>query len=192
MASHPLIEEHLAQLARQLPAEVVDELADGLTETYRHHLTTGTDPNAAARHALAEFGTPDQITTAFVAHSPSRHAARTLLATGPPVAAAWATALITGHAWQWPIPTAAGLTIGLVLLAVVATLATAATGRARYTRTRIAVLVGGIGLIVLDAAALTGLALITPALAWPLAIAACASLIRIGLALRTLPRILSI
>jgi hypothetical protein len=191
MVGHPLIEDHLAQLAQQLPAEVVDELADGLAETYHHHLATGADPNTAARNAVAEFGSPDQITAAFTALSPGRRAARMLLATGPLVGAAWATALVTGHAWQWPIPAPAGLGIGLLLLTVVIALATAATGRARYTRTRTAVLAGGIGLITLDAAALAGLVLIAPALAWPLAIAACASLARIALAVRTLPRILS-
>lgn len=35
MASHHLIQEHLAELARHLPADTVDELADGLIETWQ-------------------------------------------------------------------------------------------------------------------------------------------------------------
>ena len=34
MASHDLIEAYLAELRRRLPADTVDELADGLIETY--------------------------------------------------------------------------------------------------------------------------------------------------------------
>jgi hypothetical protein len=191
MADHELIQAHLAELARRLPADAVDELADGLAETYRHHLATGADPHSAARRALTEFGTPDQITAAFTALSPGRGAARTLLMTGPPVGAVWAIALVTGHAWQWPIPTPARLAIGLLMLSATCALIIGATGRARYAHTRTAVLAGGIGLIALDAAALTGLALAAPTMAWPLALAASASLTRIAMTARTLPPVLS-
>jgi hypothetical protein len=39
VASHFLIEAHLAELGSTLPPEVVDEFADGLTETYQRHLS---------------------------------------------------------------------------------------------------------------------------------------------------------
>ena len=37
MASHQLIDAYLGSVAPRLPADTVDELADGLTETYRRH-----------------------------------------------------------------------------------------------------------------------------------------------------------
>jgi hypothetical protein len=37
-----VIEQYLARLGRDLPAGIVDdELADGLNETWRHHLAAG-------------------------------------------------------------------------------------------------------------------------------------------------------
>ena len=191
MADHELIDAYLDELARRLPADVATELADGLTETYRYHLACTGHPHTAVHRALDEFGDPDQVVAAFTRLSPGRRTARGLLATGPVMGVVWATALITAHAWQWPISTPARLVIGLLLLAVVAALATAATGRARYARVRTTALAGGVGLLTLDAAALTGVAVTAPALACPLAIAAGASLIRMGITMRALPRIIS-
>ena len=82
MASHPLIDDYVTGLARRLPADTVDELGDGLTEAWQQHLDAGLSPTEAARTAIAEFGTPDQITDAFVAQAPGRRRALLLLATG--------------------------------------------------------------------------------------------------------------
>lgn len=57
MASHHLIDDHLAVLAERLPRHTLDELADELIETWRQHLTAGPTPEPAARAAVAEFGT---------------------------------------------------------------------------------------------------------------------------------------
>jgi hypothetical protein len=103
MAGDQLIEDYLAQLARRLPGSAVDELADGLTETWQHHMAAGLSPAASAVAAVAEFGTPDQIVAAFVALAPGRHMATRLLTSGPLVGACWAAGLIAGHAWIWPI-----------------------------------------------------------------------------------------
>lgn len=191
MPSHELIDAYVARLARRLPADAVDELTDGLTETYRHHLASTTDSQAAARRALAEFGTLEEVTTAFTVQSPGRRTARILLATGPAMGTAWGTALVVSHAWQWPVPATGRLLFGGLLVAVVAALAVAATGRSHYARTRRAVLAGGIGMLALDGAAVVGVALVAPMLAWPVAIAATASATRIGLTARALPRIVS-
>ena len=43
-----VIRGYLAGLAARLPASVVEELADGLTETYRFHLSRGLASEAAA------------------------------------------------------------------------------------------------------------------------------------------------
>ncbi len=191
MCDNQLIDTYLVQLARQLPADVVDELADGLDETYQRHLAGGAAPQSAARAALAEFGDAAEITTAFTLLSPGRRTARMLLVTGPVVGACWAAALIAGHAWTWPVPTLVRLGLGLLLLAVVSSLVIAATRRASYARTRATVIAGGLAVLALDAAALAGAAVTAPMLAWPLAVASCASLTRIGLTLRALPLVIS-
>ncbi|MGH3757679.1 permease prefix domain 1-containing protein [Actinophytocola sp.] len=187
MAGHALIDAHLAELARQLPAPVVDELADGLTETYEQHLASGLQPTAAATAAITEFGRPDQITAAFIRQAPGRRTAVALLATGPFLAACWGPSLIMSHVWAWPIPGPAALAFGAALLAVVATLVTAATSH-HYARTRLAG-VGAIVLLVLDVAMLAAVLLAAPAWVWPMTIAIPASLVRIGLTARALPHL---
>lgn len=190
MAGHALIDAHLAQLARDLPAEAVEELADGLTETYEHHLASGLPPAAAATAAIAEFGEPAQITAAFTHHSPGRRAALAMLATGPVLAACWAPSLILGHAWTWPVPFAAAFAGGLALLAGVTILALAATSRRSYARTRLAA-TGAITLALLDITAVAIVLLVAPTLVWPMGLAISASLIRLGLTTRTIPRLLA-
>ena len=123
-----LITSYLDALASQLPGPVVEELADGLGETYRRHLGLGLGPEAAARAAVAEFGEPELIAAEFARAHPARRAARRLLAIGPLVGSCWAVALLTGRAWTWPVPLAARIVPGVMLVAVVALLAVAARG----------------------------------------------------------------
>lgn len=190
MAGHPLIQDHLATLARQLPADVVDELADGLTETWHRHLAAGLAPAEAARAAITEFGTPAQITDAFVTQSPGRRAALLLLATGPIAGVSWGSTLVTSHAWTWPVPTAAAGLFGCLLLGAVAALLVAATARHNYRRTRLAG-VGGLLVIALDITMLTTVLLVAPAPVWSLLAAVALSLGRIALTTRLLPRTLA-
>jgi hypothetical protein len=186
MAGHQLIDDHLAVLAQRLPADAVDELADGLIETWHHHCDTGLAPDQAAHAAIAEFGTPEQITRAFVAQAPGRLTARLLLATGPVVGACWGASLIDAHVWKWPLPGATAALFGSALLAVVAALLASATSRHSYRRTRLGA-AGGLGLVVLDSAMIAAALLVAPALVWPMGIAIPASLARIGLTVRQLP-----
>ncbi|WP_327002179.1 permease prefix domain 1-containing protein [Dactylosporangium sp. NBC_01737] len=186
MAGHRLIDASITELARRLPADAVDELADGLTETYQHHLSIGLDPDAAAEAAIAEFGDPEQVVAAFVRHAPGRRAARVLLCSGPVVGGCWCAAIVTGHAWTWPVPAPVPFVFGLTLLAVVVALVLAATASRSYRRTRAAA-AGGLGMIVIDAAVLAAVALAAPAFAWPLTLAAAASLARVALTIRLLP-----
>jgi hypothetical protein len=190
VASHALIDAYLAELGRQLPAGTVDELTDGLAETYKHHLASGLQPASAATAAITEFGDADQIAAAFTRQAPGRRTAVALLATGPLLGACWGTSLLIGRAWTWPIPTAARLAFGLTLLAVVTALATAATSRRGYARTRLAA-PGGAGLVLLDTAMLVAVWLAAPAIVWPMALAIPASLARICFTVRSLPRILA-
>ncbi len=186
MASHALIEACLAELGRRLPADVVDELADGLTETYDRHLARGTDPGAAAESAIAEFGDPAIIAAAFARQAPARRAALALLVTGPAVGACWAVTLLAGRAWTWPIPGQARLAFGVALIAVVIALVAAAGARCGRPRVPFAV-VGGVGLVVLDTAMLAAVALAAP-FTWPLAVAVPASATRIALTTRAMSR----
>ncbi len=186
MAGHPLIEAYRAGLTHRLPADVVDELADGLTETWQHHLTAGSPPESAARAAIAEFGALDQVVDAFVTQSFGRRIARLLLSTGPVVGACWGAGLVSARPSGWPLPALAAIPLGVALLVVVGTLMVAATSRHNYYRARLGI-VGGLGLIVLDLVLLTVIVVATPTPAWPLLAGTAASLARIGLVLRSLP-----
>lgn len=189
MASHHLIDAYLDVLARRLPAAAVAELADGVEETYQHHLSRDIDPDQSAAVAVAEFGTPDVVVAAFVDQASGRRAARALLCTGPVVGACWAAALVTGRAWTWAIPTAVRATFGVTLLGVIATLAVAATARLSYRRTRITA-AAAVGLLALDTAMLAA-ALDAGRWAWLLAVAITTSMARIALTARAIPRLLA-
>jgi hypothetical protein len=190
VAGDDLIEAYVAVLARRLPADAVDELADGLTETYLRHLSSGAEPAAAARAAVTEFGSPEAVVAAFVRQAPGRRVAVLLLCSGPVVGLSWATALVVGHGWTWPVPAVLRAGFGAGLLAVVAMLALAATARRSYRRTRIAAC-AGMCLIGLDGAALITMALVAPPFGWPMALAVAASLTRMVLTARVLPRLLA-
>jgi hypothetical protein len=123
-----LIVSYLGALSGQLPGPVVEELADGLGETYRRQLGLGLDPDAAAQAAVAEFGAPELIAAEFTGAHPARRASRRLLAIGPLVGVCWAVALVTGRAWTWPVPLTARIVPGVMLVAVVGLLAVAARG----------------------------------------------------------------
>jgi hypothetical protein len=191
MAEHELISTQLNILAVRLPAPAVDELADGLYEAYETQLAEHRDPDAAAHLALAQFGDADTVTAAFIRHSPWRRTALALLATGPLIGALWATTLITSQAWDWPISTPVRVIYGATLLTIVLTLALSSRARTAYNRTRWATATGAIGLVILDALMLTAIAILEPALSWPLTLAVAASLIRAMTTLRMIPALLA-
>jgi hypothetical protein len=190
MASHQLIDSYLAGLAGRLPAATVDELADGLIETWRHHLDNGLTAERAAHAAIAEFGVADRIAGEFVAQAPGRRTARLLLATGPVMGACWGASLIITKVWTWPIPPAFGAAYALALLGVVTVLLAAATSQRSYRRTRLGGL-GALALVVLDTAMIGAVAALAPTTVWLVAVAVAASLTRISLAIRSLPNALS-
>jgi hypothetical protein len=151
MAGHQLIDDYLDRLARDLPAGVVEELADGLCETWRHQVDAGRTPALAARAAITEFGTAEQVVDAFVRQSPDRRTARLLLVTGPLVGACWGVTLGAGQVWTWPVPPAAAVLLATALAGLVVTLAAAATAKRSYRRARLGA-VGALGLIAVDLA----------------------------------------
>ncbi|MFP5372652.1 MAG: permease prefix domain 1-containing protein, partial [Actinomycetes bacterium] len=156
MAGHRLIDAYLDALAGRLPADTVDELADGLIETWHHYVDRGLSPDAAAKAAIAEFGTPHQVNDAFVAQAAGRRTARALLATGPIVGACWAASFITGQAWTWAAPAAVAAAFAVALAGVVGCLLAAATTRHHYRRTHLGV-AGAIGLATLDVGTVTAM-----------------------------------
>lgn len=185
-----VISDYLAALSAQLPAPIVTELADGLEQTYRHHLSQGRDPGAAAEAAIAEFGSPQVVVAAFTQASPARRAARWLLATGPLAGLCWATVLIVNRAWTWPAPIIARALPGAALLTVIALLASAAAGHNYRSVTRTAT-AACIGITTLDITLLIAVPLISPGTLWPVIIAAAASLTRVTFTARTLRTLLA-
>lgn len=186
MAEPRLIRDYRASLARRLPDAIVDELADGLEQTYRRHLGAGLTPDAAAREALAEFGDPHTLAHLFAAEATARRAARSLLATGPLVGGCWATLLIAARAWDWPVPAPARAGFALLLCAVIVLLALAAR-TSSYLRGQHAATLACLGLVALDAT--LGAALLRSAVhGWPVVLAA-AGCARIMFAARALRRI---
>jgi hypothetical protein len=190
MPQASLITDYLSVLSAQLPAPLVEELADGLDETHQHYLTQGLTPDAAASAAVAEFGEPQVIVAAFTRLSPARHAARRLLATGPVVGGCWAAALITGRAWTWPVPATVLLLIGVALITVIGLLAAAAFGR-RYLSARRAGAVACVGITVLDGVMLITTVLAISVLVWPVILAAAASIARLTFTARALRAVLT-
>ena len=158
MSEPRLISDYVAVLAAQLPAPIVEELADGLAETYQSYLRQDLAPDLAAGSAVAEFGDPDVIVSAFARVNPARRGARRLLLTGPVVGGCWATVLITSRAWAWPVPLAARIVLGLALLTVIGLLAAAALGT-RYRLAARAGIAGCLGVTMLDTIMITGVML---------------------------------
>src|SRR5690242_2302291 len=154
-----LISSYLATLAAQLPASIVEELADGLTETHRSYLRQGLAPDLAAESAVAEFGEPRVIVAGFARVNPARRAARRLLGIGPVVGACWAAALLTTTpSWAGSVPAPARLLAGLALAAIVGLLAAAALG-SRYRRAARTGAAGFLAVIALDAVLIIGVTL---------------------------------
>jgi hypothetical protein len=186
-----LIGDYLAALSADLPPRIVEELADGLDETYRYYLGGGLAPEAAARTAVADFGEPWAIVTAFTHACSGRRTARRLLLVGPGVGMCWAIVLITARAWQWPFPMAARVLFGLALITVIGLLAAAAVGR-HYRSVCRAAAAACVGTAVLDAAMACTVLVTAPALVWPVAaIAVALSAGRSGFALRNFPQALT-
>ncbi len=185
MSGPRLIQDYLATLAAQLPAQIVEELADGLDETYQFHLRQGLAPDRAAQSAVAEFGEPHVIVAGFSRANPARRAARRLLRIGPGVGASWAAALVANRAWAWPLPLPARILPGLALLTVIALLAVAAFG-ARYRLAVRAGIAGCVGTVALDALLIIGVAATIPSMTWVAAGAMAASAGRIAVSVRSL------
>jgi hypothetical protein len=185
-----VIRDYLAVLAARLPASIVEELADGLAETYQSYLRQGLAPGPAAESAAAEFGDPQVIVAEFARVNPARRGARRLLATGPVVGGCWAAVLISGRAWAWPVPLPARIGSGLVLVTVIGLLAAAALG-SRYRAAARAGIAGCLGIAAIDVIAITGVMLASPSVIPVMIGAMAASTARIALSVQALRPILT-
>lgn len=190
MADHRLIADYRRDLLAQLPAELAEEVCDGLADAQEHYVSVGQTPDHAAKAAIAEFGEPATVVDAFRKACPVWRLARILVTTGPIVGGAWAAVLISERAWGWNIPNAARLAVGLVLFASVALLITAMRTR-RYQSLRRAGIAGGIGIAVLDGSVVMTAMLLAPAFGSLLIIATCVSAARLVFVAGTLRRYLA-
>jgi hypothetical protein len=192
MAGHALIDAHLAALRTyRLPTAAVDELADGLIETYDQRLRDGLDPNSAATAAVTEFGTVEEISEAFGRHAPGHRAAVTLLTTGPIVGCCWLVFLISTRAWTWPNVGTAALILTAGLLLTIGFLEVARLRCGNYAQIRATSLVGIIGAIALDTVMLATITVAAPTFVWPIVLGASASLGRIGFSIRAFSVVLA-
>ncbi|MGD0242915.1 MAG: hypothetical protein ABSB59_21730 [Streptosporangiaceae bacterium] len=184
-----LIRGYLDGLATRLPASVTDELADGLTETYRFYLSEGLEPAAAAAAAVTEFGAPAEITAGFAEVNPARRAARRLLRIGPAVGACWLAALLTsrvGRSWTgWIASAPTWAVTGAVLAGLIGLLAVAALGR-RYRLATATGVAGCFGFATLDTALIVAAIFVLAPVGWFTALAIAASAARIAVTARAL------
>ena len=176
-----LIRGYLQVLAAQLPGPIVEELADGLTETYRSYRTRGLPADAAAEAAVEEFGSAEEILAGFARVNPARQAARRLLGLGPVVGGCWAAALATSRAWPGSLPTRVAL--GLALVSCIGLLAVAALDR-RYRVAFYTGIAGCVGFAALDASLIVGVLVVAGVASWVTAVAMAFSSARIALCAR--------
>ena len=179
MADHRLIAAYRHDLLERLPAELAEEVCDGLADTHQHYVRLGQNPDEAAVAAIAEFGEPATVVDAFRKACPVWRLARILVTTGPIVGGMWAAGLISEQAWGWPIPNTARLAVGLVLFASVALLITAMRTR-RYQSLRRAAIAGGLGIAALDGSVATTALVLAPAFGSLLIVATCVSTARLA------------
>ena len=184
-----LIEDYRAAVSGQLPASIVDELADGLAETYRSYLDQGLGPDAAARAAVAEFGEPALVVAAFTHASPARRAARRLLMTGPVVGACWGAVLVAGRAWTWPVPVAARALLGTTLAGAIVLLAVAAL-LPRYRPAHRAATAACAWVAAMDAVAIAAVTVLARYAPLPVLLAVPASAARIAFTARAMRSVL--
>ncbi|MFC7304722.1 permease prefix domain 1-containing protein [Streptomyces monticola] len=189
------IDDYVATLTAALrgparaKARLVEEIRDGLTDTQAAYTDAGIPAQRAARLAVREFGTPEELVPSCqreLTIAQARHTARTVALTAPFLLACWYLARTAGHELSG-LPRAAQLPV--VLLATVATVAAllsaaalAATGGALARRLptpdRLPLAVAWAGTTAGAAMAVATLALATAAVLatdWPLL--ACAGVL---------------
>ena len=178
MAESSLIANYKAVLVAELPRPLAEEVSDGLGEAYAKYLRLGLGAEDAAQAAVTEFGSARAIVQAFTSASPARRVARALVVTGPGVGLCWAAVLITGKAWDWPVPVIARALLGGLLVASVLVLVIAIRA-GRYRTVRRSGTAGCVGLAVLDTSMITAVMTSGRGIQWLAVIAVFASAARL-------------
>ncbi|MET9551792.1 permease prefix domain 1-containing protein [Streptomyces sp. NPDC006645] len=109
-------------------SRLIQEIRDGLTDTVEAHTRDGVPPDRAARLAVREFGTPEQLVPSCQRELTIAQTRRTALAVTlsvPFLIACWHLIWTSGQSWQLQ-QTAQLVAVQLAAVAAVATLLTAA------------------------------------------------------------------
>jgi hypothetical protein len=221
-ACEQTIGSYLAEIDARLagPArarrDIMTELGAGLADAADAHRSAGLNMAQAARAAIAEFGSPDQVAVGFRAELAAAQARRTalaLMATGPLAGVLWIVAALTSHIgaqpappWEWVgLPTGARLATHVAMPVLAATIGSslftvATTGRlTRWLPARPAAsaAIAASGLVVVDVAMLAALAILAASMPGrlaplPVAAAGAASLTRLSLVSRAARNLLTI
>ncbi|WP_306333246.1 permease prefix domain 1-containing protein [Streptomyces sp. KL118A] len=187
------VDQHVAALTAALhgpdkaKSRLLAEMRDGLVDTAAAHADAGADDEEAARLAVREFGTVDELVPGCqreLTVAQARHTARTVALTAPFLVACWYLVRAAGdEPAAWQLPHAARLLAGhLALVATLAALLAAATLAATGTLAhrlptphRLPLVVAWAGTTASAAMAVATLALATAAALatnWPLLAAA--------------------
>lgn len=175
------IEDYAASLAAALhgparaKARLVEEIRDGLADTVAAHTGTGTPYRLAARRAVREFGTPEELVPSCqreLTIAQARHTAGAVALTGPFLMLCWYLILTADPGRHLPRPAQllalhlAGVAAAAALLAAVTLVATGALARRLPTPHRLPLAVAWTGT---TAGAAMALATLTLAASAPLA-----------------------
>ncbi len=190
MVDNVLISSYIERLRHHLPRDVVDELHDGLLEEYENLRTTGVDELTAAGQVVADFGDPGRLVAEFVAQSPAKRAAKLQLLVGPGVGLSWSIALVLARAWTWQLPPAVWLAFATTLLLTITILLGAATSQMSLRRAGLARF-GILSVTTLDAMGIAAALSMAGPLAWLFGIPLLASIGRMAMSMRELPRLLA-
>ncbi|HWU11675.1 MAG TPA: permease prefix domain 1-containing protein [Streptomyces sp.] len=168
---------------REAKARMIEELREGLAETARAHAAEGVPYEQAARLAVRDFGTVEEVAPVCqreLTIAQARHTARTVTLTAPFLIACWFLARTpgpSGTAWQLPRTAQAlavhlaGIAIAAALLAAVTLAATGTLARRLPTPHRLPLVVAWAGTTTSVAMAVATLALALAAALtahWPL------------------------
>ncbi|WP_242619870.1 permease prefix domain 1-containing protein, partial [Actinomadura fibrosa] len=106
------VEDYVAELSAALhgparaKARLVEEIRGGLADTVDAHAGEGLAYRHAARRAVREFGTPDELVPGCqreLTIAQARHTARVAALTVPFLAACWLLVRSAGHDPYWPL-----------------------------------------------------------------------------------------
>ncbi|WP_405675299.1 permease prefix domain 1-containing protein [Streptomyces sp. NBC_01511] len=161
-------------------SRMLQEIRDGLTDTVEAHTRDGVPHDRAARLAVREFGTPDELVPSCqreLTLAQTRRTALSVILTVPLLITCWYLIWTTGQSWQIQhtaqlvaVPLAAVAAVA-ALLAAVAFAATGAPARRLRTPERLPLAVAWAGTtagVAMVVATLALAVLSPPATNWPL------------------------